>query len=1237
MPTRAPDFTAEFGANAPFVAELFGRWKKDPATVGDDWREFFQRLDAGDGEARLDSPVKTQPPRGDESVSAAPPSPAPPSPPPRTEGTAAAAVPSSRSEPIRGVAARIVRNMEQSLEIPTATSVRSLSVKILEENRNVLNRHLAVAGLAKASYTHLIAFAIARAVREMPRLNAAFAEVEGHPTRVFYERVNLGLAIDLESPDGSRTLVVPNVKDAGSLDFDAFFRAYHDLVTRARAGRLLPDDFQRTTLTLTNPGTLGTFASVPRLMAGQGLIIATGAIAYPPEFQSCSPEVLSQLGISRTLTVTSTYDHRIIQGAESGILLKRIDDLLQGEDRFYEDVFASMDCPHAPFAKAQDRQEIGIQAGGAAPVEAIEKQASVLRLIRAYRELGALIADLDPLEFKPQGPADLDLGTYGLTVWDLDRTFMTGGLGGKPRATLREILEILLDTYSRRIGVEHLHVPDPAQRAWIQQRIEPSRNLEPFGAEEQRRILAKLNAAEAFEKFLHTRYVGHKRFSLEGAETMIPMLDDLLNRAVDNGITRVVMGMAHRGRLNVLVNTLGKSYERVFSEFEGLVDPTSVEGSGDVKYHLGAEGEHVDARRPPPAGDARVEPEPPRGGEPGRRGHGPRAAGSPGWDRCAHDSPAPHPRRRGVRRPGRGRGNARDVTARGLPHGGHRSHRDQQPDRLHRGPGRDALDALVHRSGEERRGARPPRERRLPRVRPPRDPGGVRLPPAVRRGRRRGRRLLPALGPQRDRRARVHAAAPLPEDPRPSVGPRAVRAPPRHPRPDDGGRAARVRRGLLARAQGRAGLVQDAGAPPQPARTQVGDPGPAKPEAPTVVVVPDPDPRDEAQEDEAPAPVPPDVLERCVAVAVEPPAGFVTHPNLARQLAKRLEMAAGREPVDWGCAEAMALGSLLLEGTPVRLAGQDSARGTFSQRHAILVDQETGSRYVPLSHLDPGQAPFTVVNSLLSEEAAVGFEFGYAVAAPETFVLWEAQFGDFCNGAQIQIDQFLAASEAKWDQLSGVTLLLPHGYDGQGPEHSSARLERFLQLCALGNMTVANPSTAAQYFHALRRHGRTPERRPLVLMTPKSLLKKREAASPVAALSGGRFEPVLLDDLPAAAPARRILLCSGKVAYDIRAFRAEKKIGDVAVIRVEQLYPLPRRALLEAIDRHGGVGREIGWVQEEPRNMGAWSWIEPRLIAMGCEPFYAGRPAAASPATGSMTAHQAEQAALVQRAFAPLP
>ncbi|HYC78319.1 MAG TPA: multifunctional oxoglutarate decarboxylase/oxoglutarate dehydrogenase thiamine pyrophosphate-binding subunit/dihydrolipoyllysine-residue succinyltransferase subunit, partial [Planctomycetota bacterium] len=1124
------------------------------------------------------------------------------------------------AEPLRGVAGKIVRNMEDSLGVPTATSVRTTAVRLLEENRNLLNHHFAVANRGKASFTHLIAYALVRALREMPRLNAAFARHGDQAVRLNRPAVHLGLAIDLEGKDGSRSLVVPAIKDADALDFGAFYDAYNDVIERARRGKLAADDFQGVTVTLTNPGTLGTLMSVPRLMAGQGAIIATGAIGYPAEFSGSAPEVLAHLGVGKVMTITSTYDHRIIQGAESGLLLKRIDDLLQGADGFYEDLFAAVGCPHLPFKPNRDRNPM-LAGGGAATSEAVEKQARVLQLINAYRVRGALIADLDPLGYAPHVLPELELEHYGLSVWDLDRLFLTGGLGGKPMATLREILGVLQDTYARRIGVEYMHIGDLEQKKWLQQRMEPTRNLEQFSVDEQARIIERLVAAEAFEKFLHTRYVGHKRFSLEGAESLIPALDELLNRAVRDGATEAVMGMAHRGRLNVLVNTFNKPYTKVFAEFEGLVDESTVQGSGDVKYHLGAEGEHVapdgkrlkitlasnpshlEAVNPVVEGVARAKQE--AYGAEGRRKvlpiliHGDAAFAGQGVV-------AETLNMSGLRGYATG-GTVHVVVNNQIGYtAGPRDTRStyfctdlaksvgapilhvngDYPESVLRAVrvafdwrqkfGRDVVIDLVcyRRHGHN--------ETDEPKYTQPILYSKIEAMPSVRE--KYGKLLVQRkqlseeqrLALQETFQERLKAALEL-------------------------FRAAEAQNGKSA--------------PPTVRRDEE-------------------DPRDFL---DAPSPetgVAPEALRHVAATAANPPEGHAVHPNLRRQLERRVDMVDGKLPIDWGCGEALAFGSLLLEGVRIRLAGQDSGRGTFSQRHAVVRHQVTEADWIPLNALADAQGRFEVVDSLLSEEAALGFEFGFAHERQDALVLWEAQFGDFVNGAQIQIDQFLAASEAKWNEVSGVVLLLPHAYDGQGPEHSSARLERFLQLCAEGNLTVVNCSTSAQYFHLLRRQGRAPVKRPLVVMTPKSLLKKKEAGAALADFATGAFREVLDDPRrPDPATVSRLILCSGKVFYDLDEYREAHGVKDAAILRLEQLYPLPRALLLELTAKYRKALKRVLWVQEEPKNMGAWSHLAPKLADLDLRAKYVGRPAAASPAAGSGRVHAAEQEDLLRRAF----
>jgi multifunctional 2-oxoglutarate metabolism enzyme len=1231
-----PDFTAEFGVNAAWVGELFERWSGDPAGVPDDWRDYFAALEPSHGAAATvaaDGPAVRAGSNGSSGratatpAAAFPTATAPPIKPlvdPANSAPSPAPASADEAEPLRGVAGKIVKNMEESLGVPTATSVRTVPVRLLEENRNLLNRHLAVAMRGKASFTHLVAFAIVRALREAPRFNSAFARVDDQPVRLKRSEINLGVAIDLEGKDGARMLVVPAVKNAGALTFDAFFDAYNDLIERARKGKLAAEEFQGVTVTLTNPGTIGTNMSVPRLMAGQGAIIATGAIDYPPEYRSAAQDTLAAIGIGKVMTITSTYDHRILQGAESGALLKRIDDLLQGAGAFYEDIFAAFSCPHVPLKPTKDRGHAflggaGGAGGGAATGEAVEKQARVLQLIHAYRARGARIADLDPLGYSPPTLPELELEHYGLTMWDLDRQFLTGGLGGKPMTTLREILEILQDTYARRIGAEYVHIAELDEKRWLMQRMESGRNLEPFSLDEQARIVDKLNAAEAFEKFLHTRYVGHKRFSLEGAESLIPMLDELLNRATARGVEETVMGMAHRGRLNVLVNTFNKPYAKVFAEFEGLIDDTTVQGSGDVKYHLGAEGEHVapDGRRlkitlssnpshleavnPVVEGMSRAKQE--LYGTDGRRKvlplliHGDAAFAGQGVV-------AETLQMSGLRGYSTG-GTVHIVVNNQI--GYTAGPKDTRSTYFCTDLAKSVGAPILHVNGDY-----PESVLRATRI-------------AFDWREKFGKDVVVDLVCYR---RHGHNETDEPKYTQPKLYAKIDKTPSVR---EKYGRLLVQRKQLTEEAR-----LASVEAFQEKLKSALALFRTAEKHQPAVPPIrkDEEDPRDfrDAPSDETG--VDTAVLRRIVDVAAHAPEGLVVHPNLQRQLERRVDMVEGKLPIDWGCGEALAFGSLLLDDVRIRLSGQDCGRGTFSQRHAVVRHQVTEEDWIPLNHVGEKQNGLEVVDSLLSEEAVLGFEYGYAVEREDALVLWEAQFGDFVNGAQVQIDQFLAASEAKWGQRSGVVLLLPHAYDGQGPEHSSARLERFLQLCAEGNMTVANCSTSAQYFHLLRRQGLAAEKRPLVVMTPKSLLKKKEAGSVAADFAAGRFREVV-EDPRAHDPAQvtRLILCSGKVYYDLDEAREARESKDTAILRLEQLYPLPRRALLDATARYPKALKKILWVQEEPKNMGAWSHLAPKLNELDLRARYVGRPPAASTAAGSPKVHAAEQADLIARAF----
>ena len=1174
----AIDFQEQFGVNAGYVESLFEAWRSDPEAVDPEWRAWFERL------APEAAPAETAAPDADEDV---------------------------QVEPLRGLASRIAANMDASLELPTATSVRTLPVKVLTENRRILNGHMRVRALGKASYTHLLAFALVRALRENPGLQAHHEERDGQPVKVTPRRLNLGLAIDVAGA-GSRSLVVPNIKGAEAMDFKEFHAAYEDVVARARAGKLTAEDFRDTTVSLTNPGGFGTAMSVPRLMKGQGLILATGSIGVPVEARSMALGTLADLALGPVMTITSTYDHRIIQGAESGLLLRRLEELLQGGDGFWSEIFGCMRVPWAPYtAEAHDRRD------ESRDMDEAEKQVKVWQLINAYRVRGCRLADLDPLEYRPDFMPSLDPSTYGFTIWDLDRDFLAGDLCAGPRASLREILEVLRESYCRRWTIEYMHISNRDRKHWIRDRIEPRRNEEVFDHDSRVRILQRLIRAENFERFLHTRYPGNKRFSLEGADTLIPALAELLDRAAEQGVERVVIGMAHRGRLNVLANILNKSYQRIFQEFEGVVLPRSAEGSGDVKYHLGQKGRY----RTPSGKEVEV-----------------LLSANPSHLEAV--DPVVSGMTRGYQDE-RDAGDRRHTMA-VLIHG----------DAAFTGQGVVAetlqmsglpayeIGGTVHLVVNNRIGfTTGPRD--LYSTYYCTDIAKSIQAPIVHANGDNPEAVMRAVHVAADYRAEFHRDVVVDmvcyrrrghnEGDEPAyTQPLLYQKIADHPTVRQNYIELLARRGALTREESES-ISEQFDAELREALEASRATAEPDLEPDELLDLEDGDPADWCDEDSPETGVPHEELVEIIDRSNAMPEGHVVHPNLLRQLRRREAMVRGERDLDWGCAETLAYGSTVLDGVPIRLVGQDSARGTFSHRHAVIRDQATGADYLPLADLRDGQGSFEARDSLLSEEAALAFEYGYALARPGALVIWEAQFGDFVNGAQVPIDQFLASGEAKWRQVSGVTLLLPHGFDGQGPEHSSGRMERFLELCSGGNITVANCSTAAQFFHLLRRQAGLAVKRPLVVFTPKSLLRDPRAASPVGELSVGRFREVLGDGEAEPQRVERLVLCSGKVYHELRDQRTEQGRTDVALVRLEQLYPFPRKAVQEQVERFSGAG--LVWCQEEPRNMGAWGYVLRRLRDLGMVVEYAGRPDSASPATGSYKRHQAEQEHLLRRAL----
>jgi 2-oxoglutarate dehydrogenase E1 component len=1233
----SPPAGGAFGPNAWLVDDMFEEYRTDPSSVSESWREFFaDYVPGGVATAAVPAPATPAAPEAPRS----PAGPADRTPVAGNGAVAAARAPAAPASsdgapaPLRGAAARIAQNMAASLSVPTATSVRSVPAKLLEVNRSILNQHLARTSGGKVSFTHLIGFAVVRALQAVPALNSSFVpdiDDTGKPGVIHHDHVGLGLAVDLEKSDGSRTLLVPVIGAAEALDFRAFVIAYEDLVRKVHTGKATPDDFAGATVTLTNPGTLGTMQSVPRLMPGQGAIIGVGALGYPAEFQAADRRSLAEIGVGPVVTLTSTYDHRIIQGAESGLFLSYMTECLTGQHGFYEAVYAAMDVPYQPV-----RWQADINAGDSEHLRLV-KQVHVQSLINMYRVRGHLIADLDPLSAEPRPlHAELDPTTYGLTLWDLDREFVVDGLAGRTTLTLGEALDILRDAYCRTLGIEYMHIQDPEQKRWIQQHTEgvPT-TLDPV---EQRHVLDRLNAAEAFERFLHTRYVGQKRFGLEGAESTIVLLDTILEEGAQAGTSEAVLGMAHRGRLNVLANIVGKSYGEIFREFEGDLDPDSVQGSGDVKYHKGAIGKFVARSGSELTVTLASNPSHLEAVDPVVEGMVRAKQDMLGDDRCF-----------------------------------------------------DVLSVLVH--GDAAFAGQ-----------------GVvaeTLELSQLTGYRTGGTIHVVVNNQL-------GFTTAPESARSSLYPtdvaKMVQAPVFHVNGDDPEaclRAARLAFGfrqafhkdvvidlvcyrrhghnegddpsytqprMYAIIEGKRSVrklyteslvrrgditVEDAERALEDfqARLQVAldETRQSAPPRPTTLPLP-------ALEAEARPPVATGVarpeLERLAAAATAVPEGFTVHPKLLRQFEQRAQMVAGGE-VDWALGEALALGSIVLEGTDVRLTGQDTRRGTFSQRHAVLVDYRTGEEWVPLAHLHGDEVGrFGVHDSLLSEYAAVGFEYGYSVESPDALVAWEAQFGDFANGAQIIIDNFFVSADDKWGQRSGLVLLLPHGYEGQGPEHSSARIERFLTLSARDNMRVVQPTTAAQYFHLLRSQVHGMGRQPLVVFTPKSLLRARQSRSKLDDLTVGSFSEVVDDratiqaegaQTPTVDPdaVRRVILCSGKVAFDAMA-RRDALLGStpglpdagvdpaaVAVVRVEQLYPWPEEALAAVLGRYPNA-QQVVWLQEEPENMGAWSFAHGRLHRLLRDRFtltHVSRAESASPATGSAALHQLEQEDILRRAF----
>jgi 2-oxoglutarate decarboxylase len=1172
-----------YGPNVWLIEEMYRQFQEQPDSVAESWRDFF----------------------GDYKPTSLSEKPAV-----RKESQPLKSLIQENAEPLKGFAARIVENMEASLTVPTATSTRIIPVKVMEENRRLINQFLASVFGGKVSFTHLITWAILKALKAMPVMSTSFASIDGAPYKVRPKHINFGLAVDVERKDGTHSLLVPNIKQAERLDFNEFFTAYNELLRKVKTNTIEPDDFMDTTVSLTNPGMIGTVHSVPRLMTGQSCIIATGAIDYPAEYMSADSRVIARLGISKVMTMTCTYDHRVIQGAESGAFLMKIHKLLSGGDAFYDEIFSALKIPYQTIQLKPDDNPLFASDGTSSSM--FEKQAKVLQLINMYRVRGHLLAYTNPLSDTVKSHMELDPEHYGLTLWDLDRSFNVLTLAGKSQMTLREAWDILRESYCHTIGIEYMHMQDPEQKIWMQQQIEGITRDSWLDTDSKKRILYMLNSAEAFENFLHTKYIGHKRFSLEGAETLIPMLDRLLMLAIHGGLKETVMGMAHRGRLNVLANILGKSYRTIFREFEGYLDPNSPFGSGDVKYHLGARGKYVDkegntieitlASNPShleavnPVVEGMVRAKQDIAQDSDRKEvmavliHGDAAFAGQGVVAETLNISGLGGYRTG--------GTIHFVVNNGI--GFTTAPQDARTSTYATDVAKMIQAPIFHVNGE--------------------DPDACvhATDLAFRYKQKFNKDVVIDLICYRKH---GHNESDEPAYTQPTMYAKIKEK-------------RSIRKLYTESLVNRKNLtVEEAESALQEYRQMLDEAfdstkkiAPPELKIPEKVILVKPQPSITTAIDRK-------RLDEIAGALSTLPDHFTIHPKLKNQIVSRKKLV-DTGTIDWALAESLAFGALLTEDIPIRLSGQDSRRGTFSQRHAVLVDYHTNDTFTPLNHIRDNQETLMIFDSLLSEYAALGFEYGYSVARKEALVLWEAQFGDFVNGAQIIIDQFISSAEEKWGQTSRLVLLLPHGFEGQGPEHSSSRVERLLTLCAEANIRIAVPTNSAQYFHLLRDQALRDPIKPLIVLTPKSLLRADVAKCAADALTEGTFDVVVCDPQPSENPGK-ILFCSGKVFYDLQAYRQQHKITNSVLVRLDQLYPFPFDQVGAILKRYASA-KDVRWIQEEPRNMGFWTFVLPRfreVLSRSHKFRYAGRLPSASPATGSFQVHEAEKQLLIKQAF----
>ncbi len=1183
--------------NQAFEEELYYDFLKDPSSVSAEWRDYFSKAN-GKSIAKIPSNGRGETVHVSHIVAENTPN--------------AERIDLDKLTELPKIPTKIAENMEESLTVPTATSVRSIPVKPLDENRRIINKYLLRQRRSKISFSHLLLWAIVKTLKQYPSLNDSFVKKDGKYYRQVNNEINIGVAVDIEKKNGERLLLVPNLKDAGSMNFSEFIEKLSDLITRAKNNKITLDELEGTTVSLTNPGMMGTIMSVPRLMNGQGMIIASGSIDYPAEFSAVKPDKLTELAISKVVSITNTYDHRIVQGAESAEFLRYMHQLLIGENRFYDQIFASLKIPFNPVKWEIDSSDISKSEMN----HRQEKSTHVMSLINSFRVRGHLLANINPFGISSYSYPELDMSYYGLNIWDLERTFPAVDSWDKEQMTLREILELMRDTYCGTIGVEFMHIQDIIKKNWIKNTLESSRNSLKFEKEERKNILRKLIHAETFEDFLHKKFIGQKRFSLEGAESLIVMIDQLLQDSANSNTEQAVLGMAHRGRLNVLVNNAGKSVKTIFNEFDGDISPQDYHGSGDVKYHLGQTNEytslknnkmavhllpnpsHLEVVNPVVLGFCRSLIDEKYNGDYSKvlpiLVHGDAAFAGQGISQEVLNL---------ARLEGYSNGGTIHIIVNNQI-GFTTSVEDARSTYYATDVAKMLQIPILHVNGD--------------------DPEAV-AQAAIFALNYRNKYNEDVIIDMICYRKYGHNEGDEPSYTQPLMY-KKIRS---MKSTRENYEEELISTGVLTKEE-----VEELTNSYTSELELAFDQRKEKPKSQKIIF----EEKFGQSIRNFETTISIEKLNKIIEYTTEVPSSFNVNPKVIHGLQKRRNMVEDEKPsFDWASAETLALGAVLLDNIGIRFSGEDVRRGTFSQRHAVLIDSETEEAFIPLNNIESDQAEIQIYDSPLSELAVVGYDYGYSVSAKQTLTFWEAQFGDFVNMAQPIIDQFISCGDVKWGQTSNLIMLLPHGHDGQGPEHSSARLERFLQLCAEENMIVCNFTTPANYFHAIRRHAKLTHKIPMILVSPKSMLRHHLAVSQTSDFVSGEFQHII-DETESnikANKVKRLVLCTGKLYYDLLQKRTDENMDDVALVRIEQLYPMNITKLEEVIKKYNKAEKII-WAQEEPKNQGAWSYMLTELLQLIDDHKkieYAGRHTAASTATGSSKIHNHEQAYVVNTAL----